>query len=215
MMMRKTKLARGEIYHILNRGVDKRNIFTNQEEIGRFFECMLTFNSIELAGSLYEQSFVKEKTKNKPLVKFIAYCLLPNHFHFILEQIEKDGISKFMKRLLGGYSWYFNKKHKRSGSLFQGPFKAKHIDSNKYLLHASAYVNLNDKQKGELGDQVAKLIKSSWNEYVDPKNCLFEICAQKEIVLGQFHSREEYKKFALSSLENIKANKEKYKELEK
>ena len=139
-------MARGEIYHILNRGVDKRNIFTNQEEIGRFFECMLTFNSIELAGSLYEQSFVKEKTKNKPLVKFIAYCLLPNHFHFILEQIEKDGISKFMKRLLGGYSWYFNKKHKRSGSLFQGPFKAKHIDSNKYLLHASAYVNLNDKQ---------------------------------------------------------------------
>ena len=88
-------MARGEIYHILNRGVDKRNIFTNQEEIGRFFECMLTFNSIELAGSLYEQSFVKEKTKNKPLVKFIAYCLLPNHFHFILEQIEKDGISKF------------------------------------------------------------------------------------------------------------------------
>ena len=212
--MRKIKLAKGEIYHILNRGVEKRNIFIDQEDLERFFECMIVFNSIQPSGSLHEQSFQKDKIERKPLVNFIAYCLLPNHFHFILEQVEENGISKFMKRLQGGYSWYFNNKYKRSGSLFQGPFKSKHVDSNEYLLHVSAYVNLNDKQKSSLGDPVAKLVKSSWNEYTNPKNSPINICPKKEIVLEQFRTTDEYKKFALSSLEDIKINKEKYKELE-
>ncbi len=214
MGLRKIKLAQGEIYHILNRGVDKRNIFVDQEDLDRFFKCMLTFNSTELVGSLYEQSFQKEKTKIKPLVNFIAYCILPNHFHFLLEQVEEDGISKFMKRLQGGYSWYFNNKHKRSGSLFQGPFKSKHIDSNEYLLHVSAYVNLNDQQKFSLGDQVAKFGKSSWKEYIQPLGSTQNMCPKKGMILEQFRSRNEYKEFALSSLEDIRINKDKQKELE-
>ncbi|MDQ3244992.1 MAG: transposase [bacterium] len=213
MGVRKVKLVVGEIYHILNRGVDKRDIFMNQKDLERFFECMQTFNSTELTGSMYEQNFLKDKTKNKPLVNFVTYNIQTNHFHFILEQVAENGISKFMKRLQGGYSWYFNKKEKRSGSLFQGPFKSHHIDSNEYLLHASVYVNLNDKQKSSLGDQVAKLGKSSWNEYIDAKSPL-NICTKKDIILKQFRSIKEYEEFALSSLENIKINKEKYKEFE-
>ena len=183
--MRKIKLAKGEIYHIFNRGVDKRKIFLDQKDINRFFQSMVAFNYIEPVGSLFEQSFKKEKTKSKPLVRFIAYCLLPNHFHFIFEQLEEEGISKFMKRLSGGYSWYFNKKYKRSGALFQGVFKANHIDSNEYLLHASVYVNLNDKQS--LGDQVAKLGKSSWDEYINSKTTNEKICSGKEVILEQFN----------------------------
>lgn len=117
--MRKVSLTVGEIYHIFNRGVDKRKIFSDKKDLERFFTSMQIFNCIEPVGSLYEQSFLKEKEESKPLVKFIAYNLLPNHFHFILEQIEEGGISQFMKRLLGGYTWYFNNRHKRSGSLFQ------------------------------------------------------------------------------------------------
>ena len=219
MGLRKIKLAKGEIYHVLNRGVDKRNIFLDQEDLERFFKSMLAFNSTELVGSLHEQTFKKENEKPASLVNFVAYCLLPNHFHFLLEQVEDDGISKFMKRLQGGYSWYFNNKHKRSGSLFQGPFKSIHINSNEYLLHASAYVNLNDQQKfslgdQSLGDQVAKLVKSSWKEYIEPKGTAQIICPKKGIILEQFRSKTEYKEFALSSLEDIKNNKEKQKELE-
>lgn len=212
--MRKIKLVTEEIYHIYNRGTDKRNIFTDRNDLERFFRSMSVFNSKELTGSLYEQNFKQEKEKRRPLVNFIAYNLLPNHFHFILEQVEENGISKFMKRLLGGYSWYFNNKYKRSGSLFQGPFKANHIDSNEYLLHASVYVNLNDKQKHSLGDSVAKLGKSSWEEYMNPKESASDICKKKDIVLEQFNSRNDYKKFAFSSLEDIKFNKQKYKESE-
>lgn len=208
--MRKTKLATGETYHIFNRGVDKRNIFSNQKDVDRFFHSMSVFNQIEATGSLYEQSFQKDKPE-KALVKFVAYNLLSNHFHFIIEQVEEDGISKFMQRLLGGYTWYFNNRYKRSGSLFQGRFKSVHIHSNEYLLHVSAYVNLNHKIK-LLGGPTAKLGESSWDEYIGQDKSDF--CAGKDIVLDQFNSKKEYGKFALSSLEDIKLNKQKYKELE-
>src|SRR3989338_2794453 len=205
--MRKTNLATGAIYHVLNRGVDKRNIFLNQKDLERFFKCMKVFNSIELTGSLFEDSFKKENFKLEPLVHFVAYNLLQNHFHFILEQVHENGISQFMKRLQGGYSWYFNHKYKRSGSLFQGPFKSKHVDSNEYLLHLSAYVNLNDKQKPllddqRLGDQVAKLGKSSWKEYIEADQ-RSNFCSRKNIILKQFRSKMDYKNFALSSLKDI------------
>jgi len=202
-----------ETYHLFNRGVDKRKIFSNQKDLNRFFKSMLVFNCVEPVGSLYEQSFQKNKIK-KFLVQFVAYNLLPNHFHFILKQVVEGGISEFMKRLQGGYTWYFNQKEKRSGSLFQGTFKSKYIDSDGYLLHASVYVNLNDKIP--LGGLTAKLTKSSWGEYVNPD--LYKpdekICSGKDIVLKQFDSVEDYKKFALFSLEDIRAKKEKYKELE-
>ena len=215
--MNREPFANGEIYHIFNRGVDKRIIFSDKQDLSRFFRCMILFNSIEPIGSLYEQSFLLEKEKSEPLVKFVVYNLLPNHFHFVLEQVIEGGISEFMKRLLGGYTWYFNKKSKRSGSLLQGTFKSKHIDSNEYLLHVSAYVNLNDKISGELGGLTAKLGKSSWIEYVNPDLCIEKekICLGKDIVLEQFNSIKDYKSFALSSLEDIKKNKEKYKDLEK
>ena len=211
--MRKVKLENGEIYHIYNRGVDKRKIFSTPKDLERFFKSMKVFNCIDPIGSLHEQSFQKDKVK-KPLVKFIAYNLLPNHFHFILEQVAERGISEFMKRLLGGYTWYFNKKNKRSGSLFQGTFKSKYIDSDGYLLYASVYVNLNDKIP--LGGLTAKWTKSSWNEYINEDLCKPDekICLGKDIILKQFNSIEDYKKFAFYSLEYIKFNKEKYKELE-
>ncbi len=201
------------MYHIFNRGVDKRKIFSTQKDVDRFFKSMSAFNCVEPVGSLHEQSFQKDKIK-KPLVEFISYNLLSNHFHFILEQVAEGGISEFMKRLLGGYTWYFNKKNKRSGSLFQGTFKSKFIDSDGYLVHSSVYVNLNDKIP--LGGLTAKWGKSSWNEYVDVGLCKADekICLGKNKVLGQFKSVEDYKKFALSCLEDIRLNKEKYKELE-
>ena len=105
----------------------------------------------------------------------------------------------------------FNNKYKRSGSLFQGVFKDVHIDSNTYLLHVSAYVNLNDRVH-KLGGEAAKLVKSmsSWEEYTNKK--IKGIC-KKDIILGQFGSVSEYKKFALSSLELIKERKEELRNL--
>ena len=154
--MRKVQFVAGEYYHIYNRGVDKRSIVCDHYDANRFVQCLDVFNDTELTGSLYELSFaVNKKKSKKKLVNIIAYCLNPNHFHLILEQVSPNGISKFMHRISGGYSWYFNNKYKRKGALFQGVFKAKHIADNDYLLHLSAYINLNGRVH-KLGGPAAK-----------------------------------------------------------
>jgi len=140
--------------------------------------------------------------KSKKLVDYVAYCLNPNHYHFILKQLRDDGIIELMKKL-GGYSWYFNNRYKRVGPLFQGPFKAIRIESNDYLLHLSAYVNLNHRTH-RLGGGVAKLSKSSWEEYIDER--VENVCV-KDIILDQFKNRKEYKDFAGDALEIILKNK--------
>ena len=116
-------------------------------------------------------------------------------------------------RLGTGYSKFFNEKYDRSGVLFQGRFKAVHINSNEYLLHLSAYVNLNDKvhkllRETQLGSPASKLIeaKTSWDEYLagDNRN---DFC-KKDIILNQFKDAFEYKKFAENSLKTILAKKD-------
>jgi len=216
MSTRKQAFANGEFFHVYNRGVDKRIIFTDEYDIRRFFQSMIEFNAVDPIGSLYENSFNKLGSETpkfgKKLVNIIAYCLNPNHFHIILEQLIDGGISEFMKRLGGGFTNYFNNKYKRSGALFQGVFKDVHIDSNEYLLHVSAYVNLNDRVH-KLGGETPKLVRSrsSWEEYTDPK--IKGIC-EKEIILGQFKNMDEYKEFALSSLESIIKRKDELKDID-
>ncbi|MDO8522890.1 MAG: transposase [bacterium] len=211
--MRKTSFANGEFYHIFNRGTDKRTIFSDKSDLERFTLCMSEFNSTKPIGSLYENTFRDKlgvQDAKLRLVNIIVYCLNSNHFHMILEQKKDNGISKFLGKLAGGYVSYFNIRNKRTGSLFQGPFKAKHIDSNKYLLHLSAYVNLNNKVH-RLGVQDAK---SSWEEYLEKANKSKKGICKKDIILDQFKNLKEYKDFAENSLKDILERKDLRKEME-
>ncbi|MFZ2500861.1 MAG: transposase [Minisyncoccia bacterium] len=217
MSTRKKNFANGEFFHIYNRGVDKRIIFADRYDMQRFFQSMMEFNTVAPIGSLYENSFLQPNDKvsksEEKLINIIAYCLNPNHFHFILEQLIDGGISEFMKRLSGGYTGYFNKKHERNGSLFQGAFKDVHIDSNEYMLHVSSYVNLNDRVH-QLGGETPKLVESmtSWEEYISEG--VKGVC-EKGIILGQFRNAVEYKESALSSLDSIIKRKEELKDFSK
>jgi hypothetical protein len=76
-------------------------------------------------------------------VAVVCYCFNPNHFHFIIKQEVDGGISEFFKRLLGGYTHYFNKIHTRSGALFQGRFKSHLINDEEYFLKIRSYVHMN------------------------------------------------------------------------
>lgn len=212
--MRKTPFEIGEYYHIYNRGVDKRTIFTDEDDMDRFYDSIEEFNVLEPIGSIYENSFAKRlgsptsksDLESDALVSLIAHCANPNHFHLILRQESEKGIEKFMQRIGTGYTKYFNNKYERSGSLFQGRFKSIHVDSNEYLLHLSAYVSLNDRAH-QLGSPTSKLVqsRSSWGEYMDER--VGGIC-EKEIILEQFENIDEYKEFALSSLESTIERKE-------
>ena len=214
--MRNTKFATREFYHIYNRGVDKRDIFMDANDLARFFVCMSIFNVKDPVGSVYEYSREKVKfgsraPKSEKLVNFIAYCLNQNHYHFVLEPLTNDGIQKFMHKLSTGYTNYFNEKYKRSGSLFQGKYKAVHINSDNYLLHLSVYVNLNYRVHKNLNKKwMENLNISSFKEYTG--ETIKSFCT-KDIVLGQFNSVKEYKSFCRGILPDILRKKEVEKEL--
>ena len=165
---------------------------------------MIEFNTIKPIGSIYEEEFRKKSlgTPTTKLVNIIAHILNPNHFHFILEQVSDKGIEKFMQKLGGGYTRYFNVRHSRNGVLFQGKFKSVHIDSDEYLLYLSAYVNLNDRIH-KLPDGSSF---SSWNEYLG-QNQQEEICL-KDIILDRFKDKEDYRKFAEDTAETILIKRE-------
>ena len=221
--MRKTIFSVGEFYHVYNRGVDKRTVFEDVFDVQRFLQSMREFNTAEPIGSIYEHSFLQLGGRasklagalpKKPLVNFICYCLNPNHYHFILEEITEKGIQRFMHRLATGYTMYFNERYKRSGALFQGKFKASHVDSNEYLLHLSAYVNLNWRVH-QLGGSASKLVRRSWGEYTGKRKRAndTDFC-KKGIILEQFGSVKKYEKFALDALSKIQERKGELKEIE-
>jgi len=155
--MRRIKFVKGGIYHIFNRGVEKRTIFQNDSDKWRFLQDLYLFNDKEVSTNLLWKMEHKEGKLNfrtlkdfldknqlerKPLVKIMADCLMPNHFHLILEEIEENGISNFMHKIGTGYASYFNKKYERTGSFFQGPFKAVLVDKDLYLQYLLIYLNV-------------------------------------------------------------------------
>jgi putative transposase len=219
MATRKSPLRNGEFYHVYNRGVDKRTIFEDVSDGQRFLRSMIAFNNEYPIGSLLRLDRLSHQNSNtngsgltatvatteeeKPLVNIIAYCLNSNHVHLLLEQVSDGGVSEFMKRLSGGYTWYFNNKYARSGSLFQGSFKSICVRSNEYLLHVSAYINLNDRVHSCSG--LTATGWSSWNEYtMNPDDKQEDVICKKHDILGQFRNRSAYRKFAEQTLQGIR-----------
>jgi putative transposase len=211
--MRRIQLANEEYYHIFNRGVDKRKVFLNEKNYLRFLAGMIVFNDKKLTGHLPAKlSFADIRSlaseERELLVEIIAFCLNPNHYHLILKQIEDNGIEKYLHRLGTSYTKYFNIKNKRTGSLFQGTFKAVHIESNEQLLHTSVYVNCNSEVHG-----IAPAGKYQWSSLWEYKNRKNIFCNTK-IILNEFKKASDYIKFAKKTLPEIKAKKEITRELE-
>lgn len=143
-MNRVVPLAEGEYYHIYSRGVEKRPIFLDDNDRERFIKLLHIANS--------ENSFVyrdvEKKTLDaidpgKRLVAIGAYVLMDNHFHILIKEIGENGITNFMQKLLTGYSSYFNKRHSRTGTLFQSRYQSQHVSRDEHLKYLFAYIHLN------------------------------------------------------------------------
>jgi REP element-mobilizing transposase RayT len=116
--------APGNVYHLYNRGLNKADIFTGADNY-RF-----------LLGK------VKRLLKEIPAT-VIAYCLMPNHYHFVMRQEGETLLSQFIGRLFQTYTQAYNRQQKRIGPLFAGRFRCVHVDAEEYLLHLCRYVHLN------------------------------------------------------------------------
>jgi putative transposase len=159
----------GEWYHCFNRGVDKRLIFECRRDYERFLLQIYICNGVNTlrASELYTTDLESVLTEEHidvgdPLVELGAYALMPNHFHFILKERSAGSIALFMQRLCTAYTMYFNGLRERSGSLFAGTYKAKHVDNDRYLKRVVSYVLMNP----------AELFEPRWKEGLGDINSL-------------------------------------------
>ncbi len=143
--MRKVAFAPGEKYHVYNRGTEKRKIFMDKSDYSRFIFIMELFNKSDRGFNVTRNLSLgyANKMKTEKLVNIETFSLMPNHYHLMLEELVDGGISKFLQKVMTGYAMYFNKKYKRTGGLFQGKAKSKHIDKDSYYMQLKAYIDLN------------------------------------------------------------------------
>lgn len=134
-----------ELWHALNRGVDKRIIFLDDQDRRRFIHNLFEFNNSTPANHTGRTmaDFVNRPSDRKRLVDIHGWCLMDNHYHLLLSECVESGLIQFLRKLNIGYAKYFNERHKRSGTLFQGRTKKILIDNDAHFLHILNYIHLN------------------------------------------------------------------------
>ncbi|MEK7124977.1 MAG: transposase [Patescibacteria group bacterium] len=172
-MTRKIQFKLGKYYHIYNRGVDKRIIFEKQYDYRRFLALLYLCNG-EKPTSFWLTQPLRSPTsqwssidRGVPLVAIGAYCLMPNHFHLLIRELQLRGVSRFMQKLSTAYTMYFNLSRERSGALFQGKFKAKDVNSDEYLKYLFSYIHLNPSELTNSRNKEKFLSSYSYSSYSD------------------------------------------------
>ena len=202
---RKVVFAIGEMYHVFNRGIDRRPIYTTKKEYQRFLDLAsyYRFTSVPMRYSEFAklpdeaQSAVWQKLQDKAHfeVDIISYCFMPNHFHFLLKQRTGGGVSRFIANIANGYTKYFNTKHQRVGPLLQGTFKAVWVETEEQLFHLTRYIHLNPATSYLIEPQNLQDYRwSSYPEYVNQKEAGI---SDTSFVGWMFPARNGYQKFFL------------------
>lgn len=126
-------------YHVYTRGISKQTIFHDDADYLYLLSLFERYLSKDIDNARTDATYQKLYDS----IEVLAYCLMPNHFHLLVYQIDKSGMSRLMHNIMTSYSRYFNTKYKRSGPLFESRYKASRIEADKYLLHISRYIHLN------------------------------------------------------------------------
>lgn len=179
MGYRKTVFVDECYYHVYSRGNEKRDVFLSDKDYSRFMSRLNEYSKVDK-------------------VEIICFCLMPNHYHLILKQLKGGSITNFTHRLQVSYAMYFNIKNDRVGHLFQGPFKAKLIEGDEYLLQVSRYIHLNPKEIGK------DPIKYKWSSLKNYLNLAKDSRINKRFIYDYFDSgvpAKDYKNFVFSSEE--------------
>jgi len=228
--MRVEPFAIGNYVHVYNRGNRKSRIVRSDKDKWRFMQVLRFFNDSRFsqnilrmlesdsdkqqAESVFELGWPPNWPKKDPLVKILCYCLVPNHFHLLLKEIRKNGISKFMHKLSTGYTNYFNIRYKEVGSVIQGGYKGRTVTGDIYLQHLSVYIqviNVLELFPGGLEKalkDISKALKfveeypfSSYQDFIGLRKSLII----DEDILGEIFSiPRDYKNFVCDVIRNKK-----------
>lgn len=210
MPYRKTPLITNEIYHVFNRSIGGLPIFSNTRNYQRVLDTVnfykfekpsLRFSHYNRLPQKQRNEFLENLKLNKARrLKILAFCLMPNHIHFLFKQLTENGISKFMSNIQESYAKYFNIRGERNGALFQSMFKAVRITTDEQLIHVARYIHLNPltafiiKNMNELEDypwcSFTEYMSKNDNEIVD-----------KEELIGYFSSIRRLKDFTANQVD--------------
>jgi len=196
------QFTQNTIYHVYNRGVEKRKIFLDEQDYKVFLSYLREYLSpkptlnelVKKEFSFKDRIFKgipRQPNNYHGQIELLAYCLMPNHFHFLIKQNNHiNSLKEFMHSLLLRYSMYFNKRYERVGSLFQGKYKAIIVMDETYVLHLSRYIHINP------AEYTKNLLTaySSYPEYVGVRNTDW---VKPKLVLSYFNNQKfvpEFKK---------------------
>jgi len=185
--------AKGVIVHIYNRGNNREKIFHDEQDYKAFlFRIGL---ALEIDAEILQKENLTSVpysririNGNKNLFKLHAFCLIPNHFHLLIEQCGDVSISKLISQICTSYSMYTNKKHKRVGHVFQDCFKAVLIENSSQLMWVSSYIHTNAVKDG-LVKHPKDYKWSSYNDFAFDRNLPI---VTKDLILGTFGDKKNF-----------------------
>jgi putative transposase len=204
---RKIVFRNEDIYHVFNRGVERRVVFINNKDLERarnlikFYrhqEVPVRFSQVYRQPVDIRQQILSDLYKTPRLVDILAFCLMPNHFHFLLKQNSERGVPTFVANFTNAYTKYFNTKHERTGPLFEGVFKAVYVESDEQLVHLSRYIHLNPVVSSVVKD--SQLSDYAWSSYPEYLSLSKDAIIQKEVILNMFKTVDSYREFVGSQI---------------
>lgn len=171
-------------YHIYNRGVEKRKIFLDQQDYSVFLSYLKEYLLPKDEKGLHErlgEPNLSPRERDKIIktlrlnnfsneITLLAYCLMPNHFHFFIKQKSSGSIDKFINSIGTRYTMYFNKKYDRVGSLYQGVYKAVQITEEAQFIYLSKYIHKQALLSSRLQGEALEAQPSSYKDYLGEKS---------------------------------------------
>ncbi|MCR4285814.1 MAG: transposase [Candidatus Kaiserbacteria bacterium] len=166
-----------EFWHLIGRGVDKRDIVLDDKDRVRFIHDMYVFNDLNPTPNYVLNGRHEALRTRDLLVDIHSFCLMNNHYHLLVSERIEGGISLFMKKLNMGYTKYFNEKYERSGALWQGKYRKVLIERDAHFLYIPFYIHLNPLdythsrwRRGEVTESskaLESLSKYRWSSHLD------------------------------------------------
>lgn len=169
----------GMIYHIYNRGAHKITIFKEE------------------TNYLFVLSKIKKYCGENQL-SLIAYCLMPNHYHFLVRQDGQASAGNLPQSVFNSYTKAYNKKYEHSGTLFEGRFRARAIQTSSHLLHLCRYIHGNPVKDGLVADP-ADWPYSNYLEWIGERGGML---VDHAFIQRQFDNAHEYRKFLFDYLKS-------------
>lgn len=205
MTYRKQPISPKEIYHVFNKSIAGEPIFFSVRDYQRFINVMdfyrfpssLRFSFYNRLPLTKRKDFIENlRNHGQKLISLYTFCLMPNHFHFLIKELIEGGIRKFVANLQNSYAKYFNTKSRRQGSLFQEMFKAVRIETDEQFVHVARYIHLNPYSSFVVRN-ISELKNYKWSslsDYLGKNNFSF---LDKDFLSAFYSSPDEFISFIL------------------